>query len=800
MIAKHVRMRALKKSDYAGLLQYLLDPQNKNERVGDVRVTNCRSMAPWVAAIEVLNTQSRNLRATGDKTYHLVLSFRAGEQPDARTLRALEDRVCAALGYAEHQRISVVHHDTDNLHVHLAINKIHPSRYTMLSPHNDHITLGKVCQKLEREFGLQRDNHATRKHSAEDRADDMEHHAGVESLLGWIKRECWSDLISAASWEALHEVMSANGLRLHERGNGLVITAPDGTTVKASSLDRHFSKARLEERLGQFQPGPDTGREAAAKTYERKPFRFHSDTTELFKRYKSQCGQGDQRAEEWAMARDRKDLLIVAAKRKGRFKRSAIKLLSCDRLSKRLLFAAVSRSLKSEIEQVNREYFQERQRIYLKYKRATWADWLHAEAAQGNDEALSALRSRAGASGPGGNTLTGRPRSKSQYPGGIDGVTKHGTIIICAGTTVLRDDGSKLAVTRGFDQAGLQAALRLAAERYGTCLRVDGTDEFREQIARAAASARLTITFDNAALEARRIELIQAATTKEVSDEPRQQSRQGRPADSGIQANGRGRASTSGASQGADGRKPNVGGVGKKPPPESQNRLRRLSQLGMVRIPGGGEVLLPGHVPGHVEQQRPAADHRLRRAVSGAGRIGPKDGRANAASATADARTPTKAARPRTRRKPPPAGRNHLRDLRDLGNAGVSGVARQTDDRGGANITRPKMTDTTRSRPVAQHETPAIAASAKYVFEREQRRLTLSDIPKHLAYDGFQGRAAFAGLRTVDGQLLALVKRRDAIMVVPVDDATARRLKRLARGDMVTVASHGVIRTKGRSR
>ena len=250
MIAKHVRMRALKKSDYAGLLQYLLDPQNKNERVGEVRLTNCQSMDPVIATIEVLNTQSLNQRATGDKTYHLVLSFRAGEQPDARTLRALEDRVCAALGYAEHQRVSVVHHDTDNLHVHIAINKIHPTRHTMLSPYNDHITLGKVCQQLEREFGLQRDNHTARKHSAENQAGDMEQHAGVESLLGWIKRECWSNMISAASWEALHDVMSANGLLLHERGNGLIITAPDGTSVKASSLDRHFSKVRLEERLG----------------------------------------------------------------------------------------------------------------------------------------------------------------------------------------------------------------------------------------------------------------------------------------------------------------------------------------------------------------------------------------------------------------------------------------------------------------------------------------------------------------------------------------------------------------------
>jgi hypothetical protein len=362
----------------------------------------------------------------------------------------------------------------------------------------------------------------------------------------------------------------------------------------------------------------------------------------------------------------------------------------------------------------------------------------------------------------------------------------------------LRDDGSKLAVTRGFEQAGLQAALRLAAERYGTCLRVDGTAEFRERIARAAASARLSITFDDAALEARRLELIQAATTKEEKDENRQHPRQGRPADSGIQTGGGGGSAVNTARGGADGRKPNVGGIGKKPPPESKDRLRRLSQLGMVRVPGGGEVLLPGDVPGHMEQQGSAANHRVRRPVSGTGRVAEKDGHPKAQTASA-ARQQKKAARHRTGRKPPPAVRNRLRSLQDAGSGADSRAARWSDPLAGATTARAPVSSTM-PPPVPQHEISAISASTKYVFEREQRRRTFSDIPKHLAYDGFQGQAAFAGLRTVDDQALALLKRGGEIVVVPIDDATARRLKRLARGDTVTVAGNGVIRTKGRSR
>lgn len=108
--------------------------------------------------------------------------------------------------------------------------------------------------------------------------------------------------------------------------------------------------------------------------------------------------------------------------------------------------------------------------------------------------------------------------------------------------------------------------------------------------------------------------------------------------------------------------------------------------------------------------------------------------------------------------------------------------------------------DAVSATAISKHKTSAISASAKYVFEREQRRLTISDIPKHLVYDGFLGEARFAGLRVVDGEHLALLARGADIVVAPVSEATAQRLKRLAKGDPVMVGRNGVIRKKGRSR
>ena len=261
MIAKHVPMKSVKKSDFASLVNYLADDQAKQSRVAYTSVTHCESSDLQAAFIEVMAIQSMNTRAESDKTYHLILSFRAGERPEDDVLKAIEREVCVGLGYDGHQRISVAHDDTDNFHLHIAINKIHPTRLTIHNPYNDHKTLGRLCTALELQYGLERDNHRALRVGSENRALDMEHHAGVESLLGWIKRECLEQLLAATSWSELHRVLQAYGLAIHERGNGLVICDQAGLMVKASSVARTLSKTKLLERFGDFKPPSSTMRQ-----------------------------------------------------------------------------------------------------------------------------------------------------------------------------------------------------------------------------------------------------------------------------------------------------------------------------------------------------------------------------------------------------------------------------------------------------------------------------------------------------------------------------------------------------------
>lgn len=803
MISKRIPMTSAKKSSFAGLVNYITNSQGISERVGEVRITNCQSEDLRWAVGEVLSTQQQNTRAEGDKTYHLLISFAPGEKPSAEVLRDVEDRICAAMGYGEHQRVSAVHNDTDVLHIHVAINKIHPVRHTMHEPYRDFKTRSDICAKLEIEHGLERVNHAGKKPYSESRANDMERHAGVESLLSWVRKECLEQMQGASSWKQLHQVLHEHGLELREKGNGFVIQSQDGTMVKASTVARELSKAKLEGRLGAYEVRPSVGVQSlpagaipkkpgigrvgrkppplsrnrlrslgslqsleldSGKRYEKRPI-GNSDTTELYARYRDdQAAVRHTRTKELALERERRDRALDYAKKESALKRASIKLMVTPGITKKLLYASAHQTLQKQLAKIRADHRKAVERINTTQKARQWADWLQAKAKDGDQEALTALRAREGARGLRGDSITAKnkPKATTVERAAQEHITKEGTVIYRAGASAIRDDGSKLQLSRGTNFDGIETALRMAVARYGEQITVTGSQQFKEQVAQTAALRGLPIKFDDPALEQRR-QVLQQAIEKERSNVGTDRGRAAGagPGSDGIDTARRGRSGAgrnttgatsgrpdgvrgyatgtgvpgrAGAGLGTDGgriavratggtAKPGIARVGRKPPPESQNRLRTLSQLGVVQLTNGGESLLPSHVPGRVEQQGTATDNGLRRNVS---------------------------------------------------RGGIEGLPTSID---------------------------GIKAARQYIAEREDKRAKGFDIPKHRLYNATdEGAAAFAGVRSVEGQSMALLKRGDEVLVLPINEATARRMKRMKLGEPVTTTAKGAIKSKGRSR
>ncbi|MER0215661.1 MAG: relaxase [Nitrosomonas sp.] len=516
MIAKIIPIKSVRKSNYSALIQYLTNPQDKSERISQIKVSNCYSDDQTAALIEIQNTQEMNKRAKSDKTCHLVLSFPEGERLSHADLNKIEERFCDALGFTGHQRFSVVHDDANNLHMHIAINKIHPKNLTIHNPYYDYKKVAKLCEQIEQEYGLTKVNHETVSDKASRVAQEIEARTGVESLLSWIKRKCLDEMKQSGNWQDLHKVLARHGLEIKERGNGFVLVANNGVAVKASSIDRSLSKGNLTQRLGAFVQNDHSVQPSRSNTkqYQPKPLQNRIDTSELYARYQQeQNDSAKQRTTQWAMLRQSRDQLIDRAKREAKLKRNIIKSIKAGRLAKKALYATAYRQFKTTVEVIKSDYQKAYQHSKTSHSRMGWLDWLTFEAKNGNAEALAVLRSRRTGQFK-GNQISARQNHVGLSTDGrfkdslVESVTKIGTVTYQAGSTTIRDDGKRLIVLPDTSREALIDILQVAMKKYGSHLAINGTESFRFEIAEVAAQNQMHVTFDDKRLERYRQQLM----------------------------------------------------------------------------------------------------------------------------------------------------------------------------------------------------------------------------------------------------------------------------------------------------
>ena len=252
MIIKKSVMKSNDKSSYARLAKYIMEEQTPEK---------IRNVAMWTNSIydnddidlfmkEVKAVQDSNTLSKDDKTYHLIVSFKEDEI-DINKLKDIENEIVTAMGFEEHQRLCVVHNDTDNLHLHIAINKINPETNKIYTPYRDYQKLNDIAAAIELKYDLQKDNHikSERPYS---KAVDIEKSSYLQSLQSYIKN---IDLNAVTSWEDFHIKLNEAGIIYQKKGAGAVFTNENKKLyVKASSIDREYSIKRLVQRFGKYKP------------------------------------------------------------------------------------------------------------------------------------------------------------------------------------------------------------------------------------------------------------------------------------------------------------------------------------------------------------------------------------------------------------------------------------------------------------------------------------------------------------------------------------------------------------------
>ena len=241
--------------------EYLTDADNGGEKVVDTWATNCFSDSIDLAIEEIICTQAMNTRSKIDKNYHLIFSFPEGEKPTIEQINEIEFEACKALGFEEHQRICAIHDNTENYHVHIAINKIHPRKFIAHTPYQDYKVLDGVCNDIELKYGLQKTNRIgkgrDKDYSHSQGAREFEAKTGKESLQTWLQQTVSISLKETLkrkdiTWNVIHEKLATFGVQIKPRANGLIFSYND-THIKASAVNRGFSKTKLEKQLGSYE-------------------------------------------------------------------------------------------------------------------------------------------------------------------------------------------------------------------------------------------------------------------------------------------------------------------------------------------------------------------------------------------------------------------------------------------------------------------------------------------------------------------------------------------------------------------
>ena len=239
------------------------------------------------AADEMWAIATGNTRCT-TKTLHFALSWPETECPtNAQAIAAMET-LLEELGLEDHQAAIGVHRDTGCLHVHAAVNKIHPHTFAAWRSSRSYERIELACRKIELAQGWSQDRGRFDIEVDEDADDptvrlvpkppthwearkarraagrgpsqrdvETERKTGMPPLCDALS-DAWKIRIRAvldraANWPAVHDGLRLICLAYVKKGSGAQIRIIGSDTVmNASQLGGRFARKKMEARIGAF--------------------------------------------------------------------------------------------------------------------------------------------------------------------------------------------------------------------------------------------------------------------------------------------------------------------------------------------------------------------------------------------------------------------------------------------------------------------------------------------------------------------------------------------------------------------
>ena len=286
---KALHLSSNKFSDILNYSTNAFDKRTNEEKCIAIRLHGIADIS--TASIQMNAVSSQNTRCV-DPTFHFILSWPEHERPNPDLIFDAAEHAIKTLKLAEHQYVLAVHDDTDNIHCHVAVNRVHPKTFKSRNIEWAKKTLHLAARQSEIKHGWTHDNGiyivetsangqksivlnsnlASAVNAKQGHAQSHQTKTSIlpawhdpDSLATWIKtdvsRALKQTLPMLHDWNALHGWLARYKITLTDSGGGgMRIYATSAVTgevvdLPASKGLRCLKRPELEVRWGKFALG-----------------------------------------------------------------------------------------------------------------------------------------------------------------------------------------------------------------------------------------------------------------------------------------------------------------------------------------------------------------------------------------------------------------------------------------------------------------------------------------------------------------------------------------------------------------
>lgn len=229
---------------------------------------NCTSIETAAEEMEFIAQKARYAHDNSDPVFHYLLSWQSHESPRPEQVYDSVRHSLKRLGMSDHQFVAAIHTDTDNLHVHVAVNRVHPETGYLNWLSYSQEKLHKACRELELKHGfspdngcyvIAPDNRIIRRTSVERDRQSAWTRGRNQSLKEYIADTAIAGLRESpvTDWYSLHHRFAKEGLFLSADNGELKVK--DGWNserpgVTLSTFGHAFDTDKLIRKMGEFIP------------------------------------------------------------------------------------------------------------------------------------------------------------------------------------------------------------------------------------------------------------------------------------------------------------------------------------------------------------------------------------------------------------------------------------------------------------------------------------------------------------------------------------------------------------------